>query len=59
MPENYNPLKSAELSGEQNSNMIDGILNNAAAPLPQPPEKPVDKVRDILPKRRSREREER
>ncbi|HBF6273082.1 TPA: DUF4316 domain-containing protein, partial [Clostridioides difficile] len=42
-----------------NYNMIDGILNNAAAPLPQPPEKPVDKVREIPPKRRSREREER
>ena len=42
MPEKYNPLKSAELSGEQNYNMIDGILNNAVAPLPQSPEKPVD-----------------
>ena len=59
MPENCNPLKSAELSGEQNYNMIDGILNNAAVPLSQPPEKPVDKVREIPPKRRSREREER
>ena len=37
MPEKYDPLKSAELSGEQNYNMIDGILNNAVAPLPQPP----------------------
>ena len=37
MPEKYNPMKSAELSGEQNYNMIDGILNNAvnpAAPAP-------------------------
>ena len=59
MPENYNPLKSAELSGEQNYNMIDGILNNAVVPLPQPPEKLVDKVREMPPKRRSREREER
>ena len=59
MPENYNPLKSAELSGEQNYNMIDGILNNAVAPLPQLPEKSVDKVREMPPKRRSREREER
>lgn len=58
MPEKYNPLKSAELSGEQNYNMIDGILNNAVAPPPQLPEKPVDKVREP-PKRRSREREER
>ena len=59
MPEKYNPLKSTELSGEQNYNMIDGVLNNAAAPLPQPPEKHVDKVREMPPKRRSREREER
>lgn len=58
MPEKYNPLKSAELSGEQNYNMIDGILNNAVASPPQLPEKPVDKVREP-PKRRSREREER
>ena len=34
MPEKYNPLKNAELSVEQNYNMIDGILNNAAALLP-------------------------
>ena len=59
MDEKYNPLKSAELSGEQNYNMIDGILNNAVAPPPQLPEKPVDKVREMPPKRRSREREER
>lgn len=59
MPEKYNLLKSAELSGEQNYNMIDGILNNAVAPLPPPTEKPVDKVREMPPKCRSREREER
>ena len=59
MPEKYNPLKSAELSGEQNYNMIDGILNNAVTLPPQPPEKSVDKVREMPPKRRSREREER
>lgn len=59
MPEKYNPLKNAELSVEQNYNMIDGILNNAAALLPQPPEKPVDKVREYPPQHRSREREER
>lgn len=28
MPEKYDPLKSAELTTEQNYNMIDGILNN-------------------------------
>ncbi len=59
MPEKYNPLKSAELSVEQNYNMIDGILNNTVAPPPQLPEKPVDKVREMPPKRRSREHEER
>ena len=59
MTQKYNPLKSAELSGEQNYSMIDGILNNAVAPPPQLPEKPVDKVREIPSKRRSREREER
>ena len=53
MPEKYDPLKSAELTTEQNYNMIDGILNNG------PEEKPLDKVREIPPKRRSREREER
>ena len=59
MPEKYNPLKGAELSGEQNYNMIDGILNNAVAPLPQPPEKELDKVKEPPNKHRSREREER
>ena len=53
------PIKAAEMTTEQNYNMIDGILNNAVAPPPQLPEKPVDKVREIPPKRRSREREER
>ena len=58
MPDKNNPLKTVELSTEQNFNMIDGILNNSAMP-PNPPEKPVDKVREMPPKRRSREREER
>ena len=53
------PLKSAELTTEQNYNMIDGILNNGPAPVLPPEEKPLDKVREIPPKRRSREREER
>lgn len=39
--------------------MIDGILNNGPAPVLPPEEKPLDKVREIPPKRRSREREER
>jgi hypothetical protein len=37
--------------------MIDGIINNL--PAPPPAEKPLDKVREHPPKRRSREREER
>ena len=57
--EKYDPLKSAELTTEQNYNMIDGILNNGPAPVLPPEEKPLDKVREIPPKRRSREREER
>ena len=47
-----NPLKTVELSTEQNYNMIDGLLNNGPALQPQPPEKELDKDR-------SREREER
>lgn len=59
MPEKYNPLKNAELSSEQNYNQIDGILNNMPPPLPEPPEKAVDKVKERPPRRRSREREDR
>ena len=53
-----NPLKAVELSTEQN-NMIDGLLNNAPALPPQPPERDLDKVKEPPRKRRSREREER
>ena len=42
---------------EQNYNQIDGIINNL--PVPPPEDKPLDKVREHPPKRRSREREER
>ena len=52
-----NPNKNAELSMEQNGNMIDGIINNL--PVPPSEKKPLDKVREHPPKRRSREREER
>ena len=52
-----NPNKNAELSMEQNYNQIDGIINNLPAPPPE--DKPLDKVREHPPKRRSREREER
>ena len=57
MEQEHNPNKNAELAMEQNGNMIDGIINN----LPVSPrlEKPLDKVREHPPKRRSREREER
>lgn len=54
-----NPLQMVELSAEQNYNMIDGILNNAPPQLPQPEDKPPDKVREHPAPRRSQEREER
>lgn len=54
-----NYLKNAEMSTEQNYNMIDGILNNARSSLLEPPEKPLDKVKEYPPRKRSREREER
>ena len=57
MDQKHNPNKNAELSMEQNYNQIDGIINNLPAPLPE--DKPLDKVREHPPKRRSREREER
>lgn len=46
MHEQDNPLKIVELSTEQNYNMIDGLLNNAPALPPQPPEKELDKVKE-------------
>lgn len=60
MQEKDNYLKNAELSTEQNYNMIDGILNNAP-PVPQarPEEKPKDRVIEAPRKKRSREREDR
>lgn len=57
MDQERNPNKNAELPMEQNYNQIDGIINNLPAPLPE--DKPLDKVREYPPKRRSREREER
>ena len=57
MDQKRNPNKNAELSMEQNYNQIDGIINNL--PVPPPAEKPLDRVREHPPKRRSREREER
>lgn len=61
MNEKDNYLKTAELSTEQNYNMIDGIPNNTPLP-PQPPEpdkKELDKVKEPPHRRRSREREDR
>ena len=57
MDQERNPNKNAELAMEQTGNMIDVIIKN----LPMLPrsEKPLDKVREHPPKRRSREREER
>ena len=56
MNDRDNYLKTAELSTEQNTNMIDGIMNNATmappVPVPAPEVKPLDKVKP--PTRRSR-----
>lgn len=56
-----NYLNNAELSTEQNYNMIDGIPNNTALPVPPsvpaPEVKPLDKVKEPPVKKRSRELE--
>ena len=57
MEQEHNSNRNAELAMEQNGNMIDGIINNL--PVSSSAEKPLDKVREHPPKRRSREREER
>jgi hypothetical protein len=57
MEQEHNSNRNAELAMEQNGNMIDGIINNL--PVSPSAEKPLDKVREHPPKRRSREREER
>lgn len=60
MNDKDNYLKNAELSTEQNYNMIDGILNNALlVPQARPEEKPKDRVIEPPRKKRSREREDR
>jgi hypothetical protein len=56
MDEKDNYLKSAELSAEQNCNMIDGVINNLP-PVPAPEEMPLDRVKPPTEKKRSRERE--
>lgn len=61
MDEKDNYLKNAELSTEQNYDMIDGIPNNTALPLPPavpvPEIKPLDKVKEPPRRKRSRELE--
>ena len=56
-----NYLNNAELSTEQNCNMIDGIPNNTALPVPPsvpvPEEKTLDKVKEPPRRKRSRELE--
>lgn len=61
MNEKDNYLHTAELSEEQNDNMLDGILNNLPpSPLSKGPEKKgLDKVKEPPAHKRSREREER
>jgi len=61
MTDKENYLQAAELSSEQNYNMIDGIPNNAPSfPLAPAPERmPLDKVKELPQRKRSREREER
>jgi hypothetical protein len=61
MNEKDNYLKNAELSTEQNYDMIDGIPNNTALPVPPsepaPEVKPLDRVKELPARKRSRERE--
>lgn len=56
-----NYLYNAELSTEQNCNMLDGIPNNMALQVPPsvpvPEEKPLDKVKEPPRRKRSRELE--
>ena len=62
MNEKDNYLQTAELSTEQNTNMIDGILGNnmpLAPSVPDPAVKPLDKVIEPPKRKRSREREDR
>jgi len=61
MSDKDNYLRNAELSTEQNTNMLDGIVNNLplAPPVPVPEVKPLDKVKEPPTRKRSRDREER
>lgn len=61
MYDKNNYLKNAELSTEQNCNMIDGIPNNTALPIPPsvsvPEVKPLDRAKEPPRRKRSRELE--
>ena len=60
MSEKENPNKNAELSEEANANCIDGIINNLPlppVPVPDPQDKPLDRVKLPTEKKRSRELE--
>ncbi len=61
MNEKDNYLHTAELSEEQNDNMLDGILNNLPpSPLPKWPEKKeLDKLKEPPAHKRNRKRDER
>ena len=56
-----NYLNNAELSTEKNCNMVNGIPNNKALPVPPsvpvPEVKPLDKVKEQPPLKRSRKLE--
>ena len=58
MNEKENPNKNAELSEEANANMLDGLINNLPpVPIPDPQDKPLDRVKLPTEKKRSRELE--
>ena len=59
MIKNHNHLRAINTYTNQDYNMINGLLNNAPALSPQPPEKELDKVKEPPSKRRSREGEKR
>ncbi len=60
MEKDNNSLRTAELSAEQNASIADTFANYPMAPpIPVPYVKPLDRVRQAPPKKRSRQREER
>ena len=56
MYEKDNYLKTAELSTEQNQNMLDGVPNNTPLP-PELDKKPLDKVKEPKERRKGRKLE--